>query len=211
MKLVVFGSTGGTGRHLVEQALSRGHQVTAVARRPEGIGVVDDRLTVVSGDVRAPGTWIDSLDAGDVVLSALGVGSGRDPQRLYSEGTAAIVAAMWARGCRRLVVISAAPVAPEAEKNRVDRRLLHPIIGRVFGDVYADMRSMEALFADSELEWTAMRPPRLTNGRATGRYRTAVGEPLPQARSISRADLATAMLAAIDDRTFVARSPAVAA
>jgi len=57
-------------------------------------------------------------------------------------------------------------------------------ISRVFGEVYADMARMEALLAESDLEWTAFRPPRLTDGRATGRYRTAVGEPLARARSI---------------------------
>lgn len=211
MRLMVFGSTGGTGRLLVEQALARGHEVTTVARRPEAVEVVDPHLSVVAGDVRAAETWIDALHAGDVVLSALGVGSGRHPERLYSEGVASIVAAMHERGCRRLLALSAAPVAPEVEKTRIDRRLLHPIIGRVFGEVYADMARMEALLAGSDLEWTAFRPPRLTDGRATGRYRTAVGEPLGRARSISRADLATAMLAAIDDRAFFRRSVAVAA
>lgn len=211
MRLMVFGSTGGTGRLLVEQALAQGREVTAVARRPEAVGVLDARLKVLTGDVRAPETWIESLHSGDSVLSALGVGSARRPERLYSEGVASIIAAMRERGCLRLLVLSAAPVTPDVEKTRVDRRLVHPIISRVFGEVYADMARMEALLAESDLEWTAFRPPRLTDGRATGRYRTAVGEPLARARSISRADLATAMLAAVDDHAFVARSVAVAA
>jgi hypothetical protein len=84
-------------------------------------------------------------------------------------------------------------------------------ISRVFGEVYADMARMEALLAESDLEWTAFCPPRLTDGRATGRYRTAVGEPLLARARSSIADLATAMLAAVDDHAFVARSVPVAA
>lgn len=210
MRMMVFGSTGGTGRQLVMQALAQDHDVTAVVRRPEAIGIADPRLTVVVGDVREPERWVSALHPGDVVLSALGIGSGRSPGRLYSDGIASVIGAMSDRDCRRLLAISAAPVAPGAEKTRADRRLLHPIIGKVFGEVYADMARMETLLGKSGLEWTVLRPPRLTDGRSTGRYRTAVGEPLARARSISRADLATAILAAVNDRALVGRSVAVA-
>ena len=36
MKLIIFGATGTTGRHVVERALSQNHQVTAFARKPLG-------------------------------------------------------------------------------------------------------------------------------------------------------------------------------
>ena len=211
MELMVFGATGGTGRRLIDQAIADGHSVTALARRPEAIERVHERLEVLGGDVLSSEEWRDRLHPDVVVLSALGVGSSRRPDALYSRGTASIASAMRSRAARRIVVLSAAPVAPVAETNAIDRRVLHPIVRSFFGEVYADMARMEALLAESGLEWTALRPPRLTDGRPTGRYRTAVGEPLPRARSISRADLARAMLQSITDRSLVGRSAAVAA
>jgi uncharacterized protein YbjT (DUF2867 family) len=51
MRLLVFGATGGTGREIVNQALERGHYVTAFARKPERLGISHQRLSVARGDV----------------------------------------------------------------------------------------------------------------------------------------------------------------
>ncbi len=56
---------------------------------------------------------------------------------------------------------------------------------------------MEDVLRASGLDWTAVRPPRLTNGRLTGNYRTALERNLPGGLVISRADVAHAMLAAL--------------
>lgn len=58
---------------------------------------------------------------------------------------------------------------------------------------------MEARLRASAADWTVLRPPRLTDGPATGRCRTAVDARLRRARSLSRADLALAMLDALGD------------
>ncbi len=49
MKLFVIGATGRTGREIVQQALARGHHVTAFVRSPEGIGLSNERLTTSRG------------------------------------------------------------------------------------------------------------------------------------------------------------------
>lgn len=51
MNLVVVGATGRTGSQVVEQALQRGHRVTALARRPEQVSLRHDRLVTVAADV----------------------------------------------------------------------------------------------------------------------------------------------------------------
>jgi uncharacterized protein YbjT (DUF2867 family) len=63
VKAAIFGSTGGTGRQLVEQALEQGHHVTAHARSPEKLGGLShENLEVRRGDV---------LDRADVMLGQL--------------------------------------------------------------------------------------------------------------------------------------------
>ena len=52
MKLVIFGTTGGTGRRLLERALAEGHEVTAFVRNPSKLTALNERLSVVVGDVR---------------------------------------------------------------------------------------------------------------------------------------------------------------
>jgi NAD(P)H-binding len=88
--------------------------------------------------------------------------------------------------------------------------VVFPILWKFFGGLYEDMRRMEQILAASDTDWTVFRPPRLTNGPLTGHARTAIGKPLPGGRVVSRADLAAAVLAAIDDRATVRQAVAIA-
>jgi len=51
MNLIVFGATGRTGRHLVNQALEQGHVVTAFVRDPHKLNIQHERLDVIQDDV----------------------------------------------------------------------------------------------------------------------------------------------------------------
>ena len=77
------------------------------------------------------------------------------------------------------------------------RNLLTPVGKAVLRERYADLALMEDLLRASDLDWTIFRPPRLTNGPLTGKYRTAFGQNLRGGPLISRADVAHAMLAAV--------------
>jgi putative NADH-flavin reductase len=199
VKLTVFGPTGGTGEQILRQALQAGHRVTAMARRPEAITITHPNLSVIQADVLNPASHGAGMDATDAVLSALGTQAMRQPTTVYSQGTAAILTAMARNGVTRFVGISAIPLTPNAEKSLLERRVVHPLLHHFFGGGYDDMRRMERLLADSQVIWTIFRPARLTNGPKTDHYRTACDGRLSRAWSISRADLAEAMLAAVND------------
>ena len=80
------------------------------------------------------------------------------------------------------------------------RFLLKPLVrGAFLRHPTADMRGAEEEIRASGLDWTIMRPPRLTDGPASGTYRTAIDANLPRGVTVSRADLATGMLAVIGD------------
>jgi len=204
MKIVVLGPTGGTGDQIVRQALAAGHDVTAVARRPDAVAVDHRNLRVIADDVLEPAALPDAFDGAHAVLSALGSHSGRAPTYVYSHSMANIRVAMVKVGIRRVVAVSAIPVSQPAEKNLFDRLVAHPLLYRFFGGTYDDLRRMEAdLRHASDVDWTVFRPPRLLDGAATGKYHTAIEKQLPHARDIKRADLAAAMLAAVDNPAMV--------
>jgi putative NADH-flavin reductase len=75
---------------------------------------------------------------------------------------------------------------------------------------YGDLARMEDLLRESELDWTVFRPPRLTNGPLTGKYRTALGQNLRRGALISRADVAQAMLAALDQPATIRQAIGIA-
>jgi putative NADH-flavin reductase len=209
MKLTIFAATGGIGRQLLDQAVAAGHDVTAVVRSPERLS--GKPVSAVRADLADPDlAALESAVAGaDAVLSGLGPSRASDAG-IASTGTRPIVQAMRATGVRRLVVVSAAPVATMASPGRPNppkhdpgeglamRYLLTPMIQTILRKVYVDLALMEDILRDSGLDWTAVRPPRLTDKPLTGHYRTAIGQNLRGGAFVSRADVAHLMLRVLD-------------
>ncbi|MFD7744683.1 NAD(P)-dependent oxidoreductase [Streptomyces sp. NPDC059698] len=210
MNITVFGSTGGVGREIVGQALAAGHRVTAVVRDPDRLPEALDRGAlhdvVRLGDTPAVRAAVAGRDA---VLSGLG-SRGRKANGVAERLTERIVSAMEAEGSRRLLVVSAMPVGPKAEGDPLFDRLSRRAVAAVLADVYADLTRMEAVLAASATDWTAVRPPRLTEGPRTGVYRQVVDGTPRSSRTISRADVAHAMLAMIDDPATVKQGVGIA-
>jgi hypothetical protein len=97
MRVTVVGATGGTGRHLVTQALERGHQVDAIVRDPGQAALPSDpRLTIHRGDVRDAASIAAAIAPESVVVSGLGNASKKETGTL-TVGARAVVAAHPAR------------------------------------------------------------------------------------------------------------------
>jgi len=197
MKLIVFGSTGGTGRQIVQQALDAGHLVTAVARNPAALEIEHTNLEIVKGDVFQPATFDKAMKGQSAVLSAIGINSTK-PTRVYSEGILNILKAMQKNGVQRIICVSASAVETSPELS-FPVRMMTKLLQRILKNMYSDLLKMEQVVKKTNLDWTVVRPPRLTNGKLKGKYRFAVNEWLPHCTSISRADLAHFMLHHIND------------
>jgi putative NADH-flavin reductase len=207
MKLTIVAATGAIGRLVLERAVDAGHEVTALVRSPSKLtrpvpSVTADLLTADPEQIEP------ALVGADAVLSALGPKSTSD-SGIASRGTRTLVTAMLRTGVQRIVVVSAAPVGTVATPLRPDpprhdpgdgffmRHVASPLIGRLLRNVYADLAEMEDILRGSGLEWTSVRPPRLTN-RPLGTYRTAYGRNLRGGAFASRAAVADYMLRALD-------------
>ncbi|WP_069884613.1 NAD(P)-dependent oxidoreductase [Streptomyces luteocolor] len=211
MKLTVFGATGGVGREIVRQALAAGHEVTAVVRDPARLEVTGEGLRVVRADLRDPEALRPAVAGRDAVLSGLGARRRADAGTgIATQLTRSVVRAMEAEGVRRLVVVSAGPVGLAPADSPLLDRAMRVVIGRVFKDVYADLTVMEADLANSATDWTSVRPPRLLDKPVTGTYRKVVGGFPRAGRTIARADVAHAMLGAVDDPATVKQGVGVA-
>lgn len=211
MKLTVFGATGGIGREMVRQALDAGHTVTAVVRDSSRLAVVHPALeVVVVPGLTDPEPLTPGLVGSDAALSGVGPRSRKDTT-VASTSTRAILRAMEAAGVPRFTAVSAVPVGPIPDEDSfVNRRILYPMIKSLFREIYADLARMEDEIRRSGTEWTIVRPPRLTDKPHTGTYRTAIGANVPRGNFISRADVAHAMLASLDDPATVNQAIGVA-
>jgi putative NADH-flavin reductase len=224
MKLTIFAATGGIGRQILEQAVDAGHDVTAVVRHPQKLpDELSSQIRVVSADLAAPdpATLASAVQGADGVLSGLGPRS-KAETGIAARGTQAIVAAMKAAGARRIVVVSAAPIGTVPSPGRpnppkhdpgdgfIMQHLLNPLVKTALRKNYADLAQMEDILRDSDLDWTAVRPPRLTDKPLTGTYRTAHGQNLRRGLVIARADVAHYMLRAVGQPETIKQAIGVA-
>jgi putative NADH-flavin reductase len=199
MKIVVLGATGGTGLEIVRQALGRGHSVTAFVRSPGRLNFYAGAVTVKQGNLLNTSELEEVLEGQDAVLSAFGPRPiAKNEQNLLRDFAYALTPAMLHAGVKRVVVESSAFLFRDS--------LIPPtyLVGRLlFRSVVIDATAMEGIFRGTQLEWTLVRPPRLTDGVHSGKYRIREGH-LPRfGFSISRADVADYFLKVLDDQTTI--------
>jgi putative NADH-flavin reductase len=208
VNILVFGAGGATGRRLVDQAMERGHRVTAFVRTLATWPSEASGLTVVRGDVRDADAVDAAVEGQDVVVCALGAATPlrRDPALV--EGIRNIVTAMHRHGVRRLVYLSFLGVHDgRPQLSALGRWVVAPLLMR---NVVADHETKERITRASSLDWVIVRPPRLTNAERRGTFREGVGiRASGIVPRIARADLADFMLRQIGDDTYLRQAPAV--
>ena len=206
MRVVIFGASGATGRHLVSQALEGGHDVTAFVRDAARLGTRHERLSLVQGDVADRGAVARGVAGQDAALSALGVGRPLRHDQAVIDGVGHVLRAMEREGVRRLVYLSTTGVRDSRSDAGWAVRLMAASLIR---NEIADHEIKEGLVRASSLDWTIVRAPVLTSGRRTGVYRA--GEDVA-ARSLlpklSRADVAEFMIRQLGDARFLRKDPA---
>ncbi len=204
MKILILGSTGGTGQQLVTQSLNQNYEVTALARDPSRLKLNHERLMVVEGSVLDKDVLANALDGKDAVLSALGVGKSLRSKDLMSNAVRVIIPAMHSKNVKRLVFLSAFGVGETFKQ----ADFIQKIIFRVFlRNIYADKSKADDQIRRSTLEWTLVYPVLLTNTPGTGKYKAGEKLEMKGMPKISRADVAEFMLRQLSDNTFIKKSP----
>lgn len=194
MNLLVAGATGLVGGHVVEQALTRGHSVIAIARRPSKLMLEHPRLMKVAADIEDPLAVAPLLPRVDAVISAVGIGASRTPTTLYSAGTRSLLAGMTEHEVRRIVVISSEVAEHWSHQSWLKLHVVLPVLQRFLGATYDDMRRMDVVLWESTADWTAIRAPRIRDAEGTGHYRLGPERALRRGWSITAPDMATALI-----------------
>jgi putative NADH-flavin reductase len=207
MKLLVLGGTSGTGRHVVTQALDKGHQVTVVARDRTKAGVEHERLRIVDGDVRNIRALGEVMAGQHAVVSTIGRGKSFKSENLIAESVPGILAAMQSHDIKRLLFTSAIGVGETFRDASLPMKIFARTLLR---GIYADKFIGDELIRKSGLDWTIVQPVGLTDGPLTKGYRVGEHLPLSGLASISRADAAHFIVDRLDDRTTFGKTLVVA-
>ncbi len=203
MKIIIFGATGTIGRHLVEQALSQNHQVTAFSRKPHALAIEHQKLTPQAGDVLDRQVVSNAVQGHDAVLVVLGAGR---KGGVRSVGTNNIIDAMKLHGVRSLVCQSTLGAGDSC--GNLNFLWKHVMFGLLLREAMADHEAQEAFTKQSDRDWIIVRPGAFTNGPVTGDYKHGFASTQNDLKlKISRADVAGFMLAQLSSDQYLYCTP----
>jgi putative NADH-flavin reductase len=204
MKIAIFGASGGTGLLLTSRCLAAGHQVTALLRSPDTFPL-RDKVNVVYGNAFDMHRVRETVEGADVVLSALGARSLKR-EDVLERAVPLIVSAMQQTGVRRIIVLGSAGALPDSlDKQPAWRRWIvqNIVYKTLLKWPVASQVSQYATLSTSNLDWTMVMPPMLSNARPRGTYRID-GEALPRnGNRVSREDVADFMMQQIDNPQWI--------
>ncbi|WP_434590804.1 NAD(P)-dependent oxidoreductase [Streptomyces sp. A5-4] len=196
MRITVFGAAGNLGSRVVAEALSRGHEVTAVVRDPARFRELDAAATAKAGDA-ADAEDVAALSAGqDLVITATRPAPGREGE--LRSTTEALLAGVARSGVRLLVVGGAGSLTlPGADGATVIEGPGFPASWRPIA--LACNEQLEVVRAAAPgVDWVYLSPAALLEpGERTGAYRLGADELLVDAEgnsAISMEDLAVVLL-----------------
>jgi len=199
MKICVFGANGKTGKQVVEQALQQGITVVACDLYDSNIKNTDPKLQFKPGDALDLAYVKRAITGCDAVISVLGVKIGNS-KPIVSEGNKTIVKAMKELNIKRLITQSAFGARESWKSLPFLYKIIHKLI---LGPVAQDKNRMEDIVSASDLDWTIIRPIRLTNGPLTGAYKAGKHVSFGMNPYVSRADVADFILRDIADYTYI--------
>lgn len=203
MRIVVLGAAGGVGRCVVRAAAARGDEVVAGARTHTNVPRGVERRTV---DVRDAQAVDDLMIDAEAVLWCVGVTkrSGPDVGRVAMPH---VIASATRHGVNRIVGVSGAGVTLPADVKGAGARFVSGLTHRFAPDLVDDKYGEYRALTSSNVSWTQVRPPRLSNGPATGRWSLSTEAPGIRAAAVSRADLAQAMLRLTNGDEWASQAP----
>jgi uncharacterized protein YbjT (DUF2867 family) len=194
MKIAVVGASGQTGPCIIEEALSRGHEVIAICRSPEKMPIADPKIEVRKADAYDAAQVSKALEGADVVVTTVGATNLSEKGPLNTAAHRNVIDAMKSHGQDRLIAISSFGAARGVKRKGI-RRNIYLWIRRKY---YQDMANMEELVSADSPGATILRVPSLHNRVPKQSYIKSVDGTLPDGLSLSRKDLAHYVLEAFE-------------
>lgn len=211
MKIAMFGASGAIGQRILDEALRRGHTVTAVARNPARVSPRAG-ARAVAGNVLAPQSVATVVAGHDAAVSAFGPGADQ-PLTALADAARALIAGLTAAGVRRLVVVGGAGSLEVAPGVQLADTPQFPAAWK--GVALAHRDALEVYRREAGgLAWTYLCPPALIEpGERTGQYRAGGDQLLTDSQGqsrISAEDYAVALLDELETPKHIGRRFTVA-
>lgn len=170
MKIAIFGASGRIGSRIVNEALSRGHEVTAIARHPENYKIEKPHLRVARGNLFNTQDVEAAVFDHDAVVCAYNFTRGAQPST-FSEITTPLLNGLKQAGVKRLLIVGGAgslEVSPGVQL--VDTPDFPPAYKPA---ALAHREALKIYQQEKDIEWTYLSPAaEIVPGERTGKFRT---------------------------------------
>ncbi|WOZ79901.1 NAD(P)-dependent oxidoreductase [Kosakonia sacchari] len=211
MKLSLFGATGPTGKHIIEEALKQGYSLSVYTRDARKVDAFAGKVDVVVGDLQDDEAIAKCVRGADAVISALGPNSLKvQGDKPVMHGLSNIISAMEQMGVRRLIQISTAAYRDPRDGFALKAHAFVLLFRMIVPGAYEDIRATGELIASSGLDWTLVRIPNLKDGPANGNVDVGWYGRSRLSMKLSRGNLAKFLVDQIMDKTFVRAAPGIA-
>lgn len=205
MKIVVYGASGMIGQRVTQEALSRGHKVTAIVRNPAKLTIAHPELTVREGNVFDVESVAGAVAGYDAVINATRQNAD-EPSQTFVDAANALVAGLTRAGVRRLIVVGGAgslEVAPGLQL------LDSPGFNPAWRPGAIGLRDALDVYRTADIDWTYFSPAGfVAPGERTGKYRTGTDQLVIDEKGdshISAEDYAVALVDEFETPRFVRR------
>ncbi len=209
MQVTIFGGTGPTGLLVIQKALSAGHSVTAFVRTPSKITMQHANLSIITGTLTDLDKIETAIKDADAVISVLGP-TGKSKGLVISNGIKNILAAMKKYGVNRLIATATPSYKDSNDKFQFGFAFGIFMVKALLKDTYKDIVETGEQIAESQLDWTIVRLPMLSNNVSKGKLNIGyTGDGKVKLFSLTRTDLADFLIQQLDDKTYLRQAPVI--
>lgn len=209
--IALFGATGPTGKHIIEEALKQGYSLSVYTRDAKKLESFAGQVEIVVGDLNNQDAIAKCINGADAVISALGPnGLKVQGDKPVMRGLTNIIAAMQHAGVHRLIQISTAAYRDPKDSFAFKTHafvLLFKVIAR---KGFEDIKTTGELVANSDLDWTLVRIPNLKDSPSDGNVNVGWYGQTKLGTKLSRANLAKFLVNQVEDKAFIQAAPAIA-
>jgi len=202
MKILILGATGATGNQVLNLALQEGHEISAYVRNPKKLEKYFGKIEIIQGELNDENKLVEAVKNKDAIISTLGYKNLWDKSLFINKAVSIVLKAMSIYGVNKLIYESAIGIGGN---HSFTNPILRTVM-RTFGvaNPFIDHNRTEKIIKQSNVNWTIVRPGKLTNGRFKGKYRA--GENLKKVLTISRADVAHCILNSLTNENWSRKS-----
>ncbi len=207
MKVLIFGATGGIGRHAVTHAKQKGYEVTVFVRNAAKVKA--DGITVIEGNIDNYDEVKKALQGVDAVVWCVGIPMARKYEKMASlEGHKVLLRAMKEQGVKRLIDWGTPSTPFEKDKKSFITVVPGILAGLFMPMAKKEMVAIGNMVKASGLDWTMVRFMAPKDSAYKGEVKVGFGD-TKMSFAISREDIAAFMIQQVESTKYVHSMPII--